>query len=412
MFGWQIMNSNLAIKDNNYISFSDFKNSYTYNLGGNNSFLKIRSAYDKGRESNSLRYIDFALEFPYIQPNSAYNISWLVFDIDRNFNFCDIADNNLREPNFIVINKLNGHAQVWYRLKNPIWKQCNFKYNKPYKYYMVVYKKIRDKLKADRNFNQNLCKNPFYDLYNRNCTWIRLDIHNYCYTLGELAEHLDLNFFEEKKATEKINVNTSNIDITFSGVDVGLRNSSLFDYVRKLAYKYYYKTSCSDTELYKFCFSVLSEANEKNNVPLLDVEINTIAKSISSWTFENILINQKKEKYTNKQREKSLYIRRKNKQKKISILKKFIKLNPYLSNRKLTELLTEKYGTGFSLDSVNRYLNELKKEKLRKNKSSFASERLVNQFVRGNSNIDSSALSDGVNLFDFVKNFLNLQHQQ
>lgn len=400
------MFSNLALKKNDFISFEDFKESFS--IGKNTPYLKIRSAFDKGRISNLRRDLETSLKYPYIQPNSDYNISWLVFDIDRDFNYLEIEESNLKQPNFIIYNKENNHVQIWYRLKNPIWIQNNFSKNTVYKYYKTVYKRMRDILKADRNFSHKLCKNPFYEMYNKNCTWFKFDIHSYSYTLGELAEHLDLNFFDETIKNEKKEISI-NYENEYSGVSIGCRNTSLFDYVRKLAYKYYSKTSCKENDLYNFCLNVLKDSDLKNNPPVKEKELETIARSISSWTVENIQIQaHKTKKYTDKQREKSLYTRRKNKISKISKVKKLLKDSKSLSNREISKILSKEYGCGFSIDSVNRYVKEIQEEKLRKSKSKIISERFVNQFVSSELNFETLVSSDGVNLFKSVKNFLNL----
>ena len=89
------------------LKFSD-----SYYNGPNFQYLKIRSAEDKGRVANRNRFLNQALNFPYIQPNTHYNLKWFVFDIDREFELNEIFDKNLPEPNFIVFNPKNQHAHL------------------------------------------------------------------------------------------------------------------------------------------------------------------------------------------------------------------------------------------------------------------------------------------------------------
>lgn len=397
------MFSNVAEKEINYISFADFKNSYS--IGSNTEYLKIRSAKEKGRIENRKRFLDDALNFPYIQPNSDYNLKWLVFDIDRDFSYLEISDKNLKEPNFIVYNKENNHVQLWYSLKNAIWLQDDFKKNKAYQFYKIVYKRIREILKADKNFNQKLCKNPFYSDVDKSCTWFKFDIHNYSYSLNELAEHLDLNIdFEEEKKTDFKIIEFDFEETLYSGVSKGERNSSLFDYVRKLAYRYYSKTECKETELYNYCLTLLKESDLKNIPSIQNTnikELETIAKSISGWTIENINPRKKKEIYTESQRKKSLYIRQKKAKVKKAKVKKLLKNNSKISNREISRIL----GSGFSTATVNKYVKEIENEKKLKNSSKIKNENFVNQFVKG------FVCPDGVNLFDDVNN-LFLKHRQ
>ena len=370
----------------------------SYNVGKNSKFLKIFSAHDKGRRGNKRRLVSEALTFPYIQPNSPYNMSWFVFDIDTEFDVNLIFDKNLALPNFIVYTKENGHAQVWYKLKNPIWLQ--FKDARAYQYQKAVYEALRDKLDADKHFNRAMCKNPFfYSDEDKNTKWSRVDFTRQEYTLQELAEHLDINFNVQKSSKRNVNVNPEVVE-EFPGAEKGSRNLSLFEHCRIEIYKYFAKSNCSESELLQWSQKYIEIQNENNNPPLEKKECESMAKSIATWTYNNIKpCNHKTQKYDDVARERSLITRVKAKNKKIVKIKKLLKINPNLSNREISRRL------GFSTNSVNAYVKtihaqeeqlKIAKEnqalkKLNTAASAFlnsACERFVNQVVCADYNLN------------------------
>lgn len=386
-----------ALKESEVFTRDDFIESY--DVGKHFKFLKIYSAYDKGRKSNKRRPLQEALTYPYIQPNSPYNISWFVFDIDRDFDVNEIFDKNLCTPNFIVINNENNHAQLWYKLRDPIWIQPKYKDCRAFKYQKAVYEAMRDVLDADRHFNRALCKNPFfYSDNDKNKKWSRVDFTRQEYSLIELCNHIDINFNSVSSGKNKISIDREDIE-TFSGAEKGSRNSSLFEHCRHEIYKHFAVTNCTESELLEWSQKYIEIQNECNNPPLEAKECEAMAKSIASWTFSNIQpCCAKKSKYDDKARERSLITRRKAKNKKIEKIKKLLKKNPDISNREIARRF------GFSTNCVNDYVKEIKAQELRseiacQNKkaekanavgSRFlmpeknpACERFVNQFVCG-----------------------------
>lgn len=397
------MGSTAAAFDSDFFSYEDFIKSY--NVGDNFKFLKIYSAYDKGRKNNKRRPLKEALTYPYIQPNSPYNISWFVFDIDRDFDVNEIFDKNLSLPNFIVINNENNHAQVWYKLKDPIWIQPKYKEHQAFKYQKAVYEAMRDVLNADRHFNRALCKNPFfYADDDKNRKWSRVDFTRKEYNLLELSIHLELQSKSaSKNGKSKISIDRAEVE-NYPGAEKGSRNSSLFDHCRIEIYKHFAATNCNESELLEWSTKYIELQNEYNNPPLEVKECEAMAKSISSWTFNNIQpCSRKKTKYDDEARERSLVTRRNAKNKKVSKIKKLLKKNPDISNREIARRL------GVSSNRVNAYIKEIKAQELqlenaRKNRkaekdhaagSRFLSpgenslcERFVNQFVCGDTTFD------------------------
>lgn len=371
------------------LKFSD-----SYYNGPNFQYLKIRSAEDKGRVANRNRFLNQALTFPYIQPNTNYNLKWFVFDIDRVFDLNEIFDKNLPEPNFIVFNPVNNHAHLWYGLENPIYQQEQFKKSKPVKYAKAVYKALCKELSADVHFNKTLCKNPLHP------DWNTIVFREDYYKLSELASHLDINWTEEptKIKRKKVTLNPELIE-EYSGVEKGSRNSELFEYVRHLAYRYRMTADCSEEAFIEWCIEAVKKADEKNPQPLSregrgDKELIQIGTSIGTWVWANLdPLKVKTVQYDAAARARSLKVRKKNASRKIQKIAKFLKKNPGVSNREISRQL----GEGFSTDTVNRAIKKINADKqaaIEKSKTSRdevvgivptdtpLGERLVNQVVK------------------------------
>lgn len=362
----------------------------SYQIGSKTKYLRIRSAYEKGKSENRLRFVDTALTYPYIQPNSNFNLKWLVFDVDRDFNVAEIFENNLPTPNLIVFDSYNGHAHIWYGLRDAVWQQENFKKSKAYKFTKAIYKAICKKLDADTHFNTVLCKNPLHKM------WTTIQLNKNLFELSDLASHLDLNYNDDtsndlKKSKSKIIVE----DIEeYEGFDMGARNQETFDFCRKQAYKYRSKTTCSETDFVNWCISLVKSVNVYNRPELDDKECTTIGESIGYWTYANIdPLKKNSSKYTDADREKSIFKRQKKAQQKIRIVKKFLKHHKNCSNRTISKML----GKGFSTDTVNRAIKQINAEKQKKaikreeslkfvklSTNNNATERFVTQVVNEN----------------------------
>ena len=381
----------------------------SYSIGSNTVFLKIRSAEKKGQEKNRNRLISNALKFPYIQPNSKFNIRWLVFDIDREFDINEIYDNNLPAPYFVVFNPLNGHAHLWYKLEIPIYCQEAFKNSKAYKYYKVVYKALCKALKADIHFNKTLCKNPIHP------SWKTVLLNDHEYNLGELASHLDINWDDvqqpKKSFFSRNKVKVEDLE-EFAGTEKGSRNSELFEFCRHKAYKKRMISDCSESEFIEWCCELVAKADAQNPDPLSkelrgDKELRQIGESIGYWTWANLEpLEIKASKYDDAARERSLMVRQKAAAKKLKKIEKYLKKHPQESNRAISRAL----GDGFSTDTVNRMIRTIKAKKeaqAAKSRASRAevvglvptneplSERFVNQVVRP-LGLGESGLSPGL----------------
>lgn len=327
----------------------------SYNVGEYSRYLKIRSACDKGRSENYRRPVEESLTYPYISPNSDFNIAWIVFDIDRYFNPYELYDRNLPLPTFIVFNPKSGYAHLWYKLKNPVYCQGSFKKSKPYKYYRAVCKALCKALGADSHFSGKLCKNPLYP------EWKTIQFSDSEYSLADLAAHLDLNWKEKKKnkyTAKKISAYDSAEE--FSGAEKGSRNSSLFDYCRFKAYHKRMTADCSESDFVEWCVDCVREADKKNPYPLGEEdekEIRQIGESIGYWTWANLdVLSVTQSKYDDADRERSLKVRQRKAAKKLKKIERYMKKHPDASNRAISRAL----GEGYSTDTVNKAIKKIK----------------------------------------------------
>lgn len=365
----------------------------SYFIGKQSQYLKIRSAFNKGQEQNRNRYLDEALTYPYIQPNTNFNLKWLVFDVDRDYNIAEIYDCNAPIPNFVVVNPENGHSHLWYGLNQAVYSQVQFKSSRPMQYAKAVYKALCKKLDADVHFNKVLCKNPIHEM------WQTISLRKELYDLSELASHLDINWIDETPA-KKRRFRTAAATITmedvgqFSGADSGSRNSETFDYCRFKAYSHRRNTNCSEKELIDWTYALVKTVNASNRPSMDERECSQIAESIAVWTYANIdPVKAKEAMYDESDRERSLLVRQKKAAKKVKEIKKYLKKHPDASNREISRVL----GDGFSTDTVNRAVKKIAAEKKAKAEKAAASraevvgvvpsddplsERFVNQVVK------------------------------
>ena len=343
-----------------------------YNLTDPEGVL-IRS--DKLIHDNRRRSPREALKHAYIQPNSKYNLSNIIIDIDReDFSISDFEELNIPLPNMVVMNKDYNKAHVWYMLSCPVWLQYEYRYsdNKitSYQYAQAVYNALVGRLKADTHFNRSLCKNPFY----QEGPWKTLFLTDHKYTLAELSDHLDLMPPERKKASKsgepvQILLDLPDFDIS---IREGQRNQRLFDETRKQAYIFYRDKHCSEETLYSFCMGILEKLNDScldsagaDRLPLSGRELSDIAHSISSWCTSKKFNEKLLSKYTDEQRQYALEVRRRNREINLLKIRKAHNKNKSLSNRELSTLLTGKEGKGFSTWSINQAMAVIDAEERR-----------------------------------------------
>lgn len=203
-----------------------------------------------------------AIKHAYIQPNHPAVAQWLVFDLDHEQALFAYHDNNAPRPQLIIKNPQNGHAHYCYRLSEKVglWGKSS---SRAIEYLKAVYKALQRKLGADAGYSGNLIKNPVHKNWLTYTTGTKKS-----YTLGELAEYLDLT-----EPTKNPVVNDEN---WYFG-----RNHEVFERTRHQAYpiadKYGYDT------LYRVVLAIASEENAKFYNPMHPKELHHIARSIARF---------------------------------------------------------------------------------------------------------------------------------
>ncbi len=205
-----------------------------------------------------------AIKHPWLQVNRNGFVEWLVIDIDEPGAAHFWEDVEAPAPNFVVINPENQHAQYYYHLEVPVYSWYKQRRTKAYRYLKAVYDGLVRLLKGDKSCGlHGLRKNPIHK------KWLRHDLHQASYSLGELAEYVEL-FSGIGSLNEEID-------------DELRRNCSLFNAGRRWAYKH---INVARTSNYNYWYlEVLNTVRvfNKFNIPLPESEVRSIAKSIAVY---------------------------------------------------------------------------------------------------------------------------------
>lgn len=224
---------------------------------------KCRSA-DIFAIDNRIRRKEKSLEKRYIQPNSGTHLYYLVLDIDLKMGALQWEFKDAPPPNIIVINKNNSHCHYFYSLETSV---CTSDLGslKAIRYASDVEAALCYKLDADPCYNGLLAKNPLHD------HWIVHQQKSRCYTLGELADSLDLK--AHKKAPKK-------------SMGIG-RNVETFDQLRLWAYKAYRQGYPSYERFLEACLVKTRSINNQFVNPLSVGEQRAIGKSVAKYVSKN-----------------------------------------------------------------------------------------------------------------------------
>ena len=214
---------------------------------------------------------DKAINKSIIQFNPDYLVRCLVFDMDKPKNATMFwhpeqhwKDVDAPEPNWIVINPVNGHAHYYYMLTTPVPITDNSRI-KPRKYVAAIQRALREKLQADIGFADLVGKNPIHEKWNAIPT--RLET----YSLEELTQYVDLETLVKTPKRESEGLG---------------RHCILFDELRWWAYSRV--NSAKDTMNFEQWFNSLSakaDALNTFNNPLPHSSINSTVKSVARWTW-------------------------------------------------------------------------------------------------------------------------------
>ena len=206
-----------------------------------------------------------AINMQYIQGNQPCMLHYFFFDLDRSEAVMAWHDENLPMPYWTAQTQKNGHAHICYKLEIPLCTS-EFGSQKAIAYASKVQAGLANKLGADVGYSHLITKNPFHPDW-RTTFWTER-----AYTLDYLADFVDL----PKKLSKKQEV---------SGLG---RNCTLFDTVRKWAYKAI--RACLGDGYDSWYQKVLNMSLDANGAfldPLPYSEVKATAKSIAKWVWRN-----------------------------------------------------------------------------------------------------------------------------
>lgn len=202
-----------------------------------------------------------ALRRKYVQPQiRARQIGWLIFDIDRQGAAIAYEQENLPVPTLTVINPSNAHAHLLYQLAAPV-STTDKSSKRAIAYLESIERAYKHELGSDPAYSGLLTKNPLHE------SWL-VSANDVQYELSMLAEYVDLTKCNHAQEL----------------ASAGGRNSTVFETVRKIAYKIARTYETFD----EFSREILAQCFELNHAfaeRLPDREIQTIAKSITEWVW-------------------------------------------------------------------------------------------------------------------------------
>lgn len=224
------------------------------------------------KTATRVRPRQYAIRYPYMQINRAGMVSWLIFDLDH-ANPWRWQDVGLPPPNFIVLNRANGHSQLYYAI-TPVCTTTAAR-SKPIAYMKAIYEAFAAKLNADPEYHSGpVAKTPGHPW------WLTHEMHGAVYELGELAEYVDLvvgNLWSQGV----------NLDDSYHS-----RHCMLFEFIRHYAYAIVNRERASGS-LDSFTRQVEAYANDRNNFRqygfAADLPLSSIratVRSVARWTWD------------------------------------------------------------------------------------------------------------------------------
>lgn len=202
-----------------------------------------------------------------VQHNPKHSIGFLVYDVDRQGALLEIQDRQIPEPNFVVVNRENGHSHWFYGLETPVHNYLQAS-DKALRYAAAVDIGMMDLLDADRGYAGLISKNPTHD------KWFTWYLRDDFYELAELAEYLDLKKYTDRRRKLP---------------DAGLgRNCTVFTSLRRWAYAERRKEQqyFSHEMFIEACRWRALHINSQFPTPLPHSEIRAISKSVGNWVWK------------------------------------------------------------------------------------------------------------------------------
>jgi hypothetical protein len=213
-----------------------------------------------------------ALKRRHIQLNDPSTVRWVVHDLDFRGAALAHEGSNLPPPNFLAINRKNGHAHAAVLLKVPVARH-EAAGTKPLEYLAAVERGLARRLGADCAYAGLIAKNPLHDSWNVH--WLR----NEPYSLGELESWLF-----------KPDMRPYAVPTVMAGFS---RNCAIFDNLRQHAYAEVRNAKGAGKTIAAFQAYLERRALDLNRafptaLPLS--EIRALAKSVANWVWRRFSV--------------------------------------------------------------------------------------------------------------------------
>lgn len=217
-----------------------------------------------------LRILDSkrATGYANIQHNAPLVWRWMIFDIDSDEAYMRAETRGFPPPNFIALNRNNGHGHAGYLLESPV-TAFGTSSRLAINFFMDVERGMTHRLGADQAYPGFLSKNPLCPRWETDWQAVRP------YRLDTLNDYLD-NSDKRKSPVREMSA-------------IG-RNVTLFDALRCWAYNNWKKTAKEGKSQAEFGNMIREKAEVVNSifpVPLSRVEINGICRSVAKWIWNN-----------------------------------------------------------------------------------------------------------------------------
>lgn len=222
-----------------------------------------------------LRILDAprAVEFANIQHNTPLVWRWMIFDIDGEDSYTRAENRGCPPPNFIALNRENGHGHAGYLLATPV-TAFDTSSRRAMKFFEDVERGMTNRLGADRAYPGFLSKSPFCPRWETD--WQAVNP----YRLDTLNDYLDKT--DKRKPLVR-------------GMSAVGRNATLFDALRKWAYKNWYKAKKagkSQAEFETMIREIADGINATFPVRLSHAEIKSVCRSVVKWVWEKFSLER------------------------------------------------------------------------------------------------------------------------
>lgn len=219
----------------------------------------------------------------YIQQNTPWQLSFMVFDLDYKQAICAHEKADLLAPSFYVVEPTKTTAHAVYALEQPVLRHHTSN-DKPQRLFATLEQAYGEKMGADAGYSGLVMKNPFCEDYK---VYLPEERKPLLYSLTDMAEYVDFDSINKKRLRRPIEIANAYSES---------RNVAVFDIVRKWAYKAirdywfgsYESWLSAVNQAVSEAWAGIESGFSKTDHDYLLSERRATAKSIAKWTWRNV----------------------------------------------------------------------------------------------------------------------------